>query len=103
MKKLETHPALGLQSHLMHLFNTGALFAPTQRPEHTNDQFTVKVLTSDGRNQVQIAVRYCLKHDVAPTCSVGSDDGRCDGDIHGLNMLEYKDLLEKLGYIAQHS
>ena len=103
MKTLQTHPALDLSSRLMHLFNKGTLFAPTQRPELTNDQFTVKVLTSDGRDQVRKAVEYCLKHGVAPICSVGCDNGRCDGDVHGLNTIEYQDLLEKLEYIAQHS
>ena len=103
MKKLETHPALGLQSHLMHLFNMGRLFEPIQREERTDDRFTVKVLTSDGRDQVRKAVQYCLKRTIVPKCSVGGDDGRRNGDVHGLNMLEYQDLLEKLEYIAQNS
>lgn len=100
MKELKTHRVLDLQSRLMHLFNMGRLFALTQRPERTDDQFTVRVLTQDGRELVQTAVQYCLKRGVAPNCSVSGDDGRCDGDVHGLNMLEYQDLIEKLESIV---
>lgn len=101
MKVLTVHLALALESRLKHLFNTDKLFDPVQRKEHTDDGFTVKVLTSDGKALVQEAVKYCLRRGVTPDCSVGGDNGRCDGDVQGLNMLEYQDLLEKLEYIAR--
>ena len=92
-----------LASRLKHMFNTGKLFDPTQQTESASDEHTNKALTSDGRVCVNVAIKYCLSHHVAPNCSISGDDGKCDGDVHDLNMLEYGDLIEKLESIVTRS
>lgn len=100
MKKPEVHPALALASRLKHLFNIGTLFELAQRVEHTYDRYTVKILTSDGRTLVQDAVRFCQTNGIKPRCTIGREGEHGDQDIHGLNLIDYEDLVSKLELIS---
>jgi hypothetical protein len=99
MKKLEVHPASALASRLKHIFNIGTLFEPAQRIEHTDDRYTVKILTSDGRTLVQDAVQLCLTNGIKPRCTTGREGKHGDQEIHGLNHIDYEDLVSKLELI----
>ncbi len=97
-KRKEVHPAEVLANRLKHLFVLGKLFEPLQNYRCIDD-LTIKNLSSDGQGAVRKAVQYCLENNVTPDCSVRGDDGGSDGDIRGLNQVNYLDLLAKLELI----
>ena len=63
------------------------------RPRNDYDKVP---LTETGQRIVSEAVQICLRHDVAPNCSVNGDDASCELKIISINRLEVCDLIDKL-------
>ncbi len=60
------------------------------------DDYDKVPLTETGQRIVSEAVQICLRHDVAPNCSVSGDDASCTVQIISINQLEICDLIDKL-------